>query len=134
MMASDNHLYSVQVMGVVFSFILICTVFMMVRARRLREKYAIVWFVIGIFTLIMSMFTGLMDWFSGLLGVDYAPSAFFAILIASAYLLLLNTSISISGLKLHNKTLTQELGLTKLRLEELEKKVSKEEKSSNISC
>ncbi|CAH1207947.1 hypothetical protein PAECIP111891_03129 [Paenibacillus allorhizoplanae] len=134
MLTSEHHLYSVQLMGVVFSLILMSTVFMMVRARRLREKYALVWFVIGIFTLIMSMFTNLMEWFSKLLGIDYAPSAFFAILIASAYLLLLNTSISISGLKLHNKALTQELGLTKLRLEELEKKSNEEEKSSNISC
>lgn len=132
MMTSENHLYSVQVMGVVFGLILIITVFMMVRARRLREKYALVWFVIGIFTLIMSLFKNLMEWFSSLIGVDYAPSAFFAILIASAYLLLLNMSISISGLKLHNKALTQELGLTKLRLEQLEKKSIEEEKSSNI--
>lgn len=132
MMTIENHLYSVQVMGVVFSLILIITVFIMVRARRLREKYALVWFVIGIFTLIMSLFKNLMEWFSGVIGVDYAPSAFFAILIASAYLLLLNMSISISGLKLHNKALTQELGLTKLRLEQLEKKSIEEEKSSNI--
>jgi hypothetical protein len=86
-----------------------------------------VWFLIGLFTLVMSIFKELMDWFSNLIGVDYAPSAFFAILIVCAYLLLLNMSVSISGLKMHNKTLTQELGLTKLRLEELEKKMNEGE-------
>jgi hypothetical protein len=119
-----GSLYSVQLMGVAFSFVIIISVFLMVRARMMREKYSLVWFLIGLFTLVMSLFKGLMDWFSDLIGVYYAPSAFFSILIACAYLLLLNMSVSISGLKTHNKALTQELGLTKLRLEELEKKMN----------
>lgn len=125
-MGGENSLYSVQLMGVAFSLVMILSVFMMVRARMMKEKYSLVWFSIGLFTLVMSIFTNLMDWFSGVIGVDYAPSAFFAILIVCAYLLLLNMSVSISGLKTHNKTLTQELGLTKLRLEELEKKMNEQ--------
>lgn len=113
---------SVQLMGIVFSLIIIVSVFLMVRARMIREKYSLVWFLIGLFTLVMSIFKDLMDWFSSMIGVYYAPSAFFAILIVCAYMLLLNMSVSISGLKMHNKSLTQELGLAKLRLEELEKK------------
>ncbi|GAA4827637.1 hypothetical protein GCM10023310_00380 [Paenibacillus vulneris] len=123
-MDGGYHLYSFQVMGIVFSLIIIISVFLMVRARMIKEKYSLVWFFIGLFTLIMSVFTDLMDWFSTLIGVYYAPSAFFAILIACAFLLLLNMSVSISGLKMHNKALTQELGLTKLKLEELEKKMN----------
>jgi hypothetical protein len=119
-----GSLYSVQLMGVAFSFVILVSVFLMVKARMMREKYSLVWFLIGLFTLVMSLFKGLMDWFSNLIGVYYAPSAFFSILIACAYLLLLNMSVSISGLKTHNKTLTQELALTKLRLEELEKKMN----------
>jgi hypothetical protein len=119
-----GSLYSVQLMGVAFSFVIIISVFLMVKARMMREKYSLVWFLIGLFTLVMSLFKGLMDWFSDLIGIYYAPSAFFSILIACAYLLLLNMSVSISGLKMHNKALTQELGLTKLRLEELEKKMN----------
>ncbi|CAG7636377.1 hypothetical protein PAESOLCIP111_03745 [Paenibacillus solanacearum] len=119
-----EHMYSVQIMGVAFSLIIIISVFLMVRARMIKEKYSLVWFLIGLFTLVMSVFKGMMDWFSNLIGIDYAPSAFFSILIACAYLLLLNTSVSISSLKMHNKALTQELGLTKLRLEELEKKMN----------
>jgi hypothetical protein len=110
-------------MGVVFSLILIISVFFMVRARMIREKYSLVWFLIGLFTLVMSVFRDLIDWVSNLIGVYYAPSAFFAILIACAYLLLLSMSVSISGLKMQNKALAQELGLTKLKLEELEKKL-----------
>lgn len=87
----------------------------------LKEKYSLVWFLIGAFTLVMSVSKDLMDLFSNLIGVDYAPSAFFSLLIACSYLLMLSMSVSISNLKKNNKALAQELGLTKLRLEELEK-------------
>jgi hypothetical protein len=115
----------IHLLGIVFSLIIMVSVFLLVRGRMLKEKYSLVWLLIGLFTLVMSVFEDLMDWFSGLIGVYYPPSAFFAILIACSYLLLLSMSVSISSLKAHNKALTQELGLTKLRLEELEKKMNK---------
>jgi len=118
---------SIHLIGLVFSLTILASVFLMVRERMLKEKYSLVWFVIGFFTLVMSIFKDLMDWFANLIGVYYAPSAFFAILIACAYFLLLNMSVSISGLKTYNKILTQELGLTKLRLEEVEKKIKSRE-------
>jgi hypothetical protein len=118
------HIDKIHLLGAIFSFVILASVFVLVRERHLKEKYALVWFLIGLFILVMSVFKGLMDWFGDLIGVHYAPSAFFGLLIACAYLLLLNMSVSISHLKTHNKALTQELGLTKLRLEELEKKVN----------
>ena len=122
-----RNIDSIHLIGLVFSLTILASVFLMVRERMLREKYSLVWFLIGFFTLVMSIFKDLMDRFANLIGVYYAPSAFFAILIACAYFLLLNMSISISGLKTYNKILTQELGLTKLRLEEVEKKMKSRE-------
>ena len=122
-----NNIDSIHLIGLVFSVTTIVAVFFMVRERMLKEKYSLVWFLIGFFTLVMSIFKDLMDWFANLIGVYYAPSAFFVILIACAYFLLLNMSVSISALKTHNKVLTQELGLTKLRLEEVEKKMKSRE-------
>ncbi|MCX7781264.1 MAG: DUF2304 domain-containing protein [Negativicutes bacterium] len=120
-----GNIDKIHLLGIAFSLTILLSVFFLVRERMLKEKYSLVWLLIGLFTLVMSAFENLMDSFSELIGVSYPPSAFFAILIACAYLLLLNMSVSISGLKAHNKALTQELGLTKLRLEELEKKIEK---------
>jgi hypothetical protein len=120
-----------QILGVLFSLMLIISVFFIVKARRMREKYSLVWFLIGFFTLAISAFHGLIDKLSSIFGVDYAPSAFFAVLLVCAYLLLLHMSVSLSGLRMQNKSLTQELGITKLRLDELEKKLDKERLSSN---
>jgi len=119
------HIDKIHLLGIIFSFILLAAVFILVRERHIKEKYSLVWFLIGLFILVMSVFEGLIDWFGDLIGVYYAPSAFFGLLIACAYLLLLSMSVSISHLKMHNKALTQELGLTKLRLDDLEEKVNR---------
>ena len=111
----------IQWLGIIFSLIILLSVIFLVRERLIKEKYSLVWLLIGLFVFVMSVFRGLLEGFSALIGVDYAPSAFFALLIAFAYLLLLNLSISISGLKAQNKAITQELGLLRLRVEELEK-------------
>jgi hypothetical protein len=117
----------IQWLGIVFSLIILLSVIFLVRERLIKEKYSLVWLLIGLFVLVMSVFRGLLEGFSSLIGVEYAPSAFFALLIAFAYLLLLNLSVSISGLKAQNKAISQELGLLRLRVEELEKERAKAE-------
>ena len=111
----------IQWLGIIFSLIILLSVIFLVRERLIKEKYSLVWLLIGLFVFVMSVFRGLLEGFSALIGVEYAPSAFFALLIAFAYLLLLNLSVSISGLKAQNKAISQELGLLRLRVEELEK-------------
>ena len=118
------NLDKIQLLGIVFSLVILVSVFFLVRERMVKEKYSLVWLFIGLFTLVMSVFKDMMDWFSHLIGVYYPPSAFFAILLTCAYLLLLNMTVSISGLRLRNKALAQELGLLKLKVEELEKKTA----------
>ena len=117
----------IQWLGIIFSLIILLSVFFLVRERLLKEKYSLIWLVIGLFVLIVSLFRNLLDGFSDLIGVYYAPSAFFSLLIAGAYLLLLNMSVSISRLKAQNKALTQELGLLRLKLEEREREEDKKQ-------
>ena len=117
----------IQWLGIIFSLIILLSVFFLVRERLLKEKYSLIWLVIGLFMLIVSLFRNLLDGFSDLIGVYYAPSAFFSLLIAGAYLLLLNMSVSISHLKAQNKALTQELGLLRLKLEEREREEDKKQ-------
>lgn len=120
---TDRYL-NVQIIGVAFSLVLLSSVFLFVKAKRIQEKYSLVWFFVGLIILVFSINRSLMEWFSYVIGIDYAPSTLFSILIAFTYLLLLNMSISITGLKKKNKSLIQEIGLLSLKVEELEKKVN----------
>lgn len=128
MIIAGAYIDRIHLIGALFSVLIMLTVFLMVRSRMMREKYGLVWFLMAVFILVMSLFRELMDSFAAAIGVDYAPSAFFAMLIACAYLLLLNMSVSISHLKTQNKVLTQTLALTRLRVEELERKMSESQK------
>ena len=127
MLVPTGSFDKIQWLGIIFSLIILLSVIFLVRERLIKEKYSLVWLLIGVFVLVMSVFRGLLEGFSALIGVDYAPSAFFALLIAFAYLLLLNLSVSISGLKAQNKAISQEMGLLRLRVEELEKERAKAE-------
>ena len=120
----------IQWLGITFSLIILLSVFFLARERLLKEKYSLVWLMIGLFVLVMSLFRWLLDGFSNLIGVYYAPSAFFSLLIAGAYLLLLNMSVSLSALKAQNKAISQELGLLRLRVEEMEQAANKPDKGN----
>ena len=86
-MMSTGSFDKIQWLGIVFSLIILLSVFFLVRERQIKEKYSLIWLLIGTFTLVISLFRGLLDGFSNLIGVYYAPSAFFSLLIAGAYLL-----------------------------------------------
>ena len=116
------NFHSVQLMGVTFSVTLFIAMFVLVRQRIILEKSALIWFFVSILVFAVSVWVELMDHIADLIGVYYPPSLLFAVLITCIYFLLLNISVNICNLKNSNKSLTQELGLLKLRLEELEKK------------
>lgn len=121
-----DDLDRIHILGALFSLVIIVTVFFLVRQRIIKERYSLIWFFISTFTLVMSLSDDLMDKYSAMIGVDYPPSALFALMIACSYIILLNMSVTISDLKRQNKVLTQDLGLLQLRVEELERKVDKD--------
>lgn len=127
-MVEPSHFYSVQIVGGIFGLFLIVSMFFLVKSKMVQEKHSLVWIFIGALILVFSIFRDLMEVFSDFIGIYYAPSALFAILISCAYILLLNMSISISTLKKKTKTLIQESALLKLKIEELEKRLEEREK------
>ena len=127
-MIDTSHYYSVQIVGIIFGLFLIVSMFFLVKSKMVQEKYSIVWLFMGVLILIFSIFRNFMEAFSNFIGIYYAPSALFAILISCAYILLINMSISISTLKKKSKTLIQEMALLNMKVEEMEKKLEEREK------
>lgn len=120
--------YSFQIIGVIFGIVLLTSIFVLVKKNRMLEKHSIIWLFVGGSITLFSLNRDLLERFSALLGVSYAPSALFAILIVCVYLLTLGLSVSISSLKRRNKVLIQEVGLLKLKIAELENKFKEDEK------
>lgn len=110
--------FRIQVLAIIGSFLLILFVLELIRRRRLKEEFSILWLGMGLVFLIISLFRKLLDKFSYLVGISYPPAALFLILIMGLTVILIHFSVAISELKEANKRLTQEVGLLKREIED----------------
>ena len=89
----------VQIFSIVFSFFLLALIVYLIRRKKIREEYAILWVLIFMVFLILSIFRGLIDKISSLLGIQYQPASLFLILFGCAFMLLFHFSLVISDMK-----------------------------------
>jgi hypothetical protein len=85
----------------------------MVRRRKLREEYSILWLAGSVVILVLSI---KQDWLVGLAhaaGIAYPPSFLFLVGILFILLILIHFSIAISKLHQMNKKMAQEIALMK---------------------
>ncbi|MCY4727816.1 DUF2304 domain-containing protein [Nocardioides sp. STR2] len=109
----------VLTLGVVGAVATLVVLFEMLRRQRLREKYAVIWVVVAMSTVLLVVFPSLLDRASDLLGVQVPSNLlFFA---ASMLLLLLSIQFSyeIGRLEDRTRTLAEEVALLNLRLDQL---------------
>ena len=69
-------------LGIAFALAVLAIIFVLLLRRKLREKYAVLWLVIGVATLLLAVFPGLLVWLSELLGVQVASNLLFAMSLA----------------------------------------------------
>lgn len=112
----------IQILSIIGSVLLILFIVEMIRRKRLREEFSILWLAMGFVFLGVAMFRNLLDRFSFMIGISYPPTALFLILIIGLMLILMHFSVAISELKEANKKLVQEIGLMKLEAEKREGK------------
>ncbi|MEW6457433.1 MAG: DUF2304 domain-containing protein [Acidobacteriota bacterium] len=117
----DVQIFRIQILAIIGSIFLIIFVFELIRRKRLREEFSILWLGMGIIFLVISLFRKLLDKFSYFVGIGYPPAALFLILIMGLMIILIHFSVAISELKESNKKLIQELGLLKMELENQQK-------------
>lgn len=85
----------------------------MVRRRKLREEYSILWLFGSALILVLSL---KQDWLVGIshaVGIVYPPSFLFLVGILFILLILIHFSIAISKLHQMNKKMAQEIALMK---------------------
>ena len=102
----------VSVIGAIASILLILVVLELVRGRRLKERYALLWLATGLVLLVLSVWRGGLNTIAGWLGVtSYPPAVLFAIGLLFVILVLLHYSTVISRLHDQNTVLAQKLAL-----------------------
>lgn len=83
----------------------------MIRGRKLREQYALLWLALGIAMMGLSLFPRLIDKLAHLAGVHYAPSLLYLLGLAFVLFILLHLTIAVSSLTRQVIALTQTLAL-----------------------
>jgi hypothetical protein len=112
--------FRVTVVGVVASLILILVVLELVRGRRLKERYALLWLATGVALLVLSAWRGGLNTIAGWLGVTgYPPAVLFAVATLFIFLVLLHYSTVISKLTDENVELAQRVALLEERVARL---------------
>ena len=109
----------VSIAATIASLVLVLVVFELIRSRRLRERYALLWLVTGAILVVLSAWRGGLNTMAGWLGVEtYPPAILGAVGALFILVVLLHYSTVISRLSDQNVILAQRLALLEQRLRE----------------
>jgi hypothetical protein len=112
----------ISIAAAIASVVLILVVLELIRGRRLKERYALLWLVTGLVLLVLSIWRDGLNTIAGWLGVSgYPPAILFAAAILFVVVVLLHYSTVLSKLDDESTLLAQELAILRRRVEELER-------------
>ncbi len=89
----------------------------LVRRRKLREEYSLLWLGTALALLILASSRPLLDSIAGLIGIFYPPSALFLVAIVFMLLILLHFSTVLTRLTQENKEIAQQMALLRQELD-----------------
>jgi hypothetical protein len=96
----------------------------LVRQRRLKEEYSLLWLLTAVVLLALSLWRSSLDLIAKLMGIFYPPTALFVIGFGFVLLLLLYFSTIISQLSGENNSLTQRIAILDWRVRQLEEQIN----------
>jgi len=107
-----------HVLVIVLAAAVIAFIVVLVRNRRLRAKYSVLWFSIGIGLAILAIFPGVLSWVSDRFGIAYPPATFMLLALSFLLVLVLHFSWELSRLEDRTRALAEEYALLRLELDE----------------
>jgi hypothetical protein len=110
----------IQILSILASIVIIVFILSLIRQRRLREEYSIMWLVGSLVLILFSVWRGLLDIIADLVGVVYAPAILLLIGIFFGVVMFLHFTVVLSKQADRNKSLAQQIALLRNRIEELE--------------
>src|SRR5438132_5661259 len=118
LLASALAQQRVEVIGLA---VVICgLIFELLRRKRLKERYAILWLTTGVTLLVLALWKGLLTKLAHAAGIHYLPSALFGIAFLFVLVMLVHVSMTVSRLSEQSTILAQRLALLQERLDRLQ--------------
>lgn len=111
--------------GIALAIVILVVVVWMLLARRLREKYAILWLIIATSVLVVGLFPGLLSGLTQLLGVQVPSNLLFATAILLLLGVALHLSWELSQVEEEARRLAEESAILRAQVERLEARVDR---------
>jgi hypothetical protein len=108
----------IQIVSIAGSVLILGIIVELVRRRRLRVEYSILWLLAASSLIVLSVFREGLERFGQLVGVHYAPAAIFLAALVFGVLLFVHLTTVITKLADQNVRLAQRIALIEARLEE----------------
>lgn len=112
-----------RLISIIISLSLLFFIFNLVRTKKLKEKYALVWLLVGTGIFILAVAKNLLSWIAYILGIKFPINAVFFLGIIFIILINIHFSLVISNLAEQNKKIAQKLALLEAELENLRDKI-----------
>lgn len=109
------------IFSVVVAIAALVLVLELLRRRRLREKYAVIWVVISLGTLVVAVFPLLLRWVSELVGIQTPSNLLFFSSLLILFAVSLQLSREVGLLEEQSRRLAEEVGALRMRMDAHEK-------------
>jgi hypothetical protein len=117
-----------MIFGLAASVGVLLLVLELVRRRRLKEEYSLLWLATALAILLLSVSRPLLDTLAGLVGIFYPPSALFLVAVVFVLFILLHFSTVLTRLSQESKENAQQIALLRWQLEQAQKQLATRDK------
>lgn len=115
----------IQAFALIASISLFFFLLYLIRKKKMKEEFSLLWLFFGIVFIVFSAWRSGLDFIAGIVGIAYPPAAMFLLFTLAFFFILIEFSTIISRLSDRNKNLTQEIGLLKMELKDILKRIEK---------
>jgi hypothetical protein len=119
------------IVSIVAALAALALVFELLRRRRLREKYAAIWVVIAVGTVVVAVFPQILRWTAGLIGIQTPSNLLFFGSLIVLFAVSLQLSREVGLLEEQSRRLAEEVGTLRLRVTTVEKALESSEQPSD---
>ena len=109
------------IVSIVVALAALALVFELLRRRRLREKYAAIWVVIAVGTVIVAVFPQILRWMADLIGIQTPSNLLFFGSLIVLFAVSLQLSREVGLLEEQSRRLAEDIGTLRMRVDALEK-------------
>lgn len=110
-----------RVLSIMFAVAALVLVFEMMRRRRLREKYAVLWLFIGVVAVVIAAAPVILTELARLVDVEVPSNLLFFGSLLISFFVALQLSSEVGHLEEETRTLAEEVAMLELRVQQLER-------------